>query len=87
VRAEEGAIVLTRGAVDGAGRVDVVLALEERPVSVMFEHDGEPPSVALDSAAVLGTDPAEAEGRPGATTVTLRGPGVVVLRQNARSAL
>lgn len=79
VRAEEGAIVLTRGAVDGGGRVDVVLALEERPVSVMFEHDGEPPSVALDSAAVLGTDPATVESHPGTTTVTARGPGVVVL--------
>lgn len=79
VRAEEGAIVLTRGAVDGGGRVDVVLALEERPVSVVVEHDGEPPSVALDSAAVLGTDPATVESHPGTTTVTARGPGVVVL--------
>jgi maltooligosyltrehalose trehalohydrolase len=90
VRVEDGALVLTRGAgeggsVDGGGRVDVVLALEEGPVSVLVEHDGEPRSVALDSAVVLGTDPATVENRPGATTVRLRGPGVVVLRQNARS--
>jgi maltooligosyltrehalose trehalohydrolase len=82
VRVEEGAIVLTRGAVEGGGRVDVVLALEERSVPVVVEHDGEPPSVALDSAVVLGTDPAMLESRPAATTVTVRGPGVVVLRQN-----
>lgn len=92
VRVEEGAIVLTRGAVDGGsgdggGRIDVVLALEERPASVVVEHDGESPSVALDSAVLLGTEPATVESQPGATTVTVRGPGVVVLRQNARSAL
>ncbi|WP_419707572.1 malto-oligosyltrehalose trehalohydrolase [Promicromonospora sp. NFX87] len=79
VRVEQGAIVLTRGAVDGGSRIDVVLALEEGPVSVVVEHDGEPPSIALDSAAVLGMDPATLESRPGATTVTVRGPGVVVL--------
>lgn len=79
VRVEEGAIVLTRGAVEGGARVDVVLVLEDRPVSVSVEHDGEPPSVALDSAVVLGTDPATLESRTGATTVTMRGPGVVVL--------
>lgn len=84
VRVEEGAIVLTRGAVDGGsgdggGRVDVVLALEEQPTSVVVEHDGEPPSVALDSATVLGTAPATVQNRPGATTVTVQGSGVVVL--------
>jgi maltooligosyltrehalose trehalohydrolase len=87
VRVEDGAVVLTRGAVEGGGRVDVVLALKEGPVSVVVEHDSEPQSVALDSGAVLGTDPAKVESHRGATTVTVRGPGVVVLRQNARSAL
>ncbi|GAA4702446.1 maltooligosyl trehalose hydrolase (EC 3.2.1.141) [Promicromonospora umidemergens] len=85
VRVEDGAVVLTRGAVEGGavergGRVDVVLALEERPVSVVVEHDGEPPRLVLDSAAVLGTDPAAVESRLGATTVTVRGAGIAVLR-------
>jgi maltooligosyltrehalose trehalohydrolase len=79
VRVEDGVVVLTRCAVDDGGRIDVVLALEDRPVSVVVEHDGEPPPIALDSAVVLGMDPATLESRPGATTVTVRGPGVVVL--------
>jgi maltooligosyltrehalose trehalohydrolase len=79
VRVEAGAVVLTRGAVDGGGRVDVVLALAEGPVSVTVEHEA--PRLVLDSAAVLGTDPATVSraSRPSTTTVTVRGPGVVVL--------
>lgn len=80
VRVEDGAVVLTRGAVEGGGRIDVVLALSEGPVSVPVEHGGDPPRLVLDSAVLLGGDPAGLESRPGATTVTVRGPGVVVLR-------
>jgi maltooligosyltrehalose trehalohydrolase len=80
VRVEDGAVVMTRGAPGGGGLVDVVLALEDGPTSVVIEHDGEPPQLVLDSAAELGGDPAGVESRPGATHVTVRGPGVVVLR-------
>jgi maltooligosyltrehalose trehalohydrolase len=83
VRLEDGAVVLTRGAVEGGGRVDVVLVLREGPVEVVVEHDGEPPRLVLDSAVLLGTTPARTEGLPGAATVTVQGPGVVVLRQDA----
>jgi maltooligosyltrehalose trehalohydrolase len=79
VRVEDGAVVLTRGAVDGGGRIDVVLALDEGPVSVAVSHGDEAPRLVLDSGVMLGGDPAEMEGGPGTTTVTVEGPGVVVL--------
>jgi maltooligosyltrehalose trehalohydrolase len=87
VRVEDGAVVLTRGAVDGGDRIDVVLALDEGPVSVAVSHDDEAPQLVLDSGVVLGGGPAEMEGGPGATTVTMEGPGVVVLRARDRSSL
>ncbi|MFD7022521.1 malto-oligosyltrehalose trehalohydrolase [Promicromonospora sukumoe] len=82
VRVGGGAVVMTRGAVEGGagdGRVDVVLLVEDGPVSVVVERDDEP-GVALDSGVVLGGEAAVLEGRVGAVGVTARGPGVVVLR-------
>lgn len=80
VRVEDGGMVLTRGAVAEGGRVDVVLALADGLVSVAVPHAGGTPQVVLDSGLVLGGAPAETEPSPGATTVRVPGPGVVVLR-------
>ncbi|MFI2366663.1 malto-oligosyltrehalose trehalohydrolase [Promicromonospora sp. NPDC019610] len=80
VSVQDGAVVMTRAAVEGGGRVDVVLVLEEGPVSVVLERDGGAAEVVLDSGVVLGGEAAVVEGRDGAVVVTVRGPGVVVLR-------
>ena len=79
VRVRDGAVVLTRSA-GGAGRVDVVLVVEEGPVSVVVERDGGAARVVLDSGVVLGGEAARMEVGPGGTVVTVSGPGVVVLR-------
>ncbi|MGW2092871.1 malto-oligosyltrehalose trehalohydrolase [Promicromonospora sukumoe] len=80
VRVVDGAVVMTRAAVEGVGRVDVVLVLEEGPVSVLVERDGGAASVVLDFGVVLGGEAAVVESRDEAVAVTARGPGVVVLR-------
>ena len=79
VRVRDGAVVMTRSA-GGAGRVDVVLVVEEGPVSVVVERDGGAARVVLDSGVVLGGEAARMEVGPGGTVVTVSGPGVVVLR-------
>ncbi|MFD7308587.1 malto-oligosyltrehalose trehalohydrolase [Promicromonospora sp. NPDC059942] len=80
VAVQDGAVVMTRAAVEGGGRVDVVLVLEEGPVSVVLERDGVAAEVVLDSGVVLGGEAARTEVGPGGTVVTVSGPGVVVLR-------
>lgn len=79
VQVQNGGLVMTRSAGGSGGRVDVVLVLEEGPVSVVMERDGEP-EVLLDSWAVLGGDAAVVESGAGRTTVRVSGPGVLVLR-------
>ncbi|WP_423463688.1 malto-oligosyltrehalose trehalohydrolase [Promicromonospora sp. MS192] len=82
VRVQDGALVLTRvpvGASRGA-RVDVVLAVRDGAVSVVVDRGGEPARVVLDSGVVLGGAAAVVESGVGGTTVTVSGPGVVVLR-------
>ena len=77
VDVHDGALVMTRGAVAGGGRVSVVLVPGEGVVSVPVERAGA--RVVLDSNAVLGGRRARV-GRAGdGTTVTVHGPGVVVL--------
>ncbi|MEV0890265.1 malto-oligosyltrehalose trehalohydrolase [Promicromonospora sp. NPDC050262] len=84
VRVQDGAVVMTRTGSGGPGGsggcVDVVLVVEEGPVSVVVERDGDPAHVVLDTGVVLGGAAAVVEGRDGAVVVTVRGPGVVVLR-------
>lgn len=77
VAVHDGALVMTRGAVAGGGRVAVVLVPGEGTVPVPVERAGA--RVVLDSNAVLGGGRARV-GRAGdGTTVTVHGPGVVVL--------
>ncbi|MFI6427772.1 malto-oligosyltrehalose trehalohydrolase [Promicromonospora sp. NPDC050880] len=82
VRVQDGALVLTRVAVGPSrgARVDVVLAVREGAVSVVVDRGGEPARVVLDSGVVLGGAAAVVESGVGGTTVTVSGPGVVVLR-------
>ncbi|MCP2266041.1 malto-oligosyltrehalose trehalohydrolase [Promicromonospora thailandica] len=83
VRVADGALVMTRGAVDaggavdGGGRVDVVLVPGEGTVSVPVPASAS--RVVLDSGVVLGGDPARLDRTVSGAMVTLRGPGVVVL--------
>jgi maltooligosyltrehalose trehalohydrolase len=83
VRVGDGVLVMTRAVVGGGpdgGRVDVVLALGEGPVSVVVDGDRGADAVVLDSGVVLRGEAALVESGAGGTTVTVSGPGVVVLR-------